>query len=123
MTEPIRILIIAPSGRISDSLRVLLRAGCRIAIVGQATDSEAGVHMAAELSPGLALLSTRLPGGAVWPLLERLRRQWPQIRCCVLAQNVAEEHRAKQMGAYAVLQNGFAAEDLYRIVETVKIKQ
>lgn len=123
MTPPIRVLIVSPNGRIYDSLRVLLRAREGLVLVGQAAGSAAGLRLVAEWSPSLVLLSTDLPGDEAWTLLWLLSRCRPQVRCCVLAQNSAEEHRARQMGAYAVLQTGFAAEDLYRLVETVEQEQ
>lgn len=119
MSESIRILIVAPSDRISDSLRVLLRARRNLVIVGQAADSTAGLRMIAERSPELVLLSTDLPEVEVLIMLQQLLRHWPLVRCCVLAQNAAEERQARQMGAYAVLQTGFAAEDLYQVVEKI----
>jgi len=119
MSGSIRILIVAPSDRISDSLRVLLRARRNLVIVGQATDSATGLRMIAERPPDLVLLSTGLPEAEVLTMLQELLRNWPLVRCCVLAQNAAQERQACQMGAYAVLQTGFAAEELYQVVEKI----
>ncbi len=116
MTQHIRILVVAPRGRLSEGLRVLLRAGRHIEFAGQAEDGATALRMVAEGSPGLVLLSTNLPGSQAWSLLRQLRQRWPEVHCCVIAQNSAEERRAIQEGAHTVLLTGFAAEDLYSTI-------
>lgn len=114
MEESIRILIIAPSGRFGDSLRVLLRAGPGMTVVGQAANRAVGFRMVAEQTPALVLLSTGLPDDDAWLLLRQLTLHYPQVRCCVLVNNLAEEKRAHLDGAHAVLQPGFSTEELYQ---------
>ena len=112
-------LIIAPPGRLRDSLQVLLQAGNELALAGQADDARSGLRMIAEHRPTLVLLDTRLPDDDAWQVLAHLKRNYPQIRCFVLAHNFKQERRARETGADAIFLAGFSAETFFEAIESI----
>ncbi|MBN1995069.1 MAG: response regulator transcription factor [Anaerolineae bacterium] len=112
-------LIIAPPGRLRDSLQVLLQAGNEITLAGQADNARSGLQLVAESCPALVLLDTHLPGDDAWQVLENLKRNYPQIRCFVLAHKFDQERRAQEAGADAVFLAGFSAEIFFEAIKSI----
>jgi DNA-binding NarL/FixJ family response regulator len=112
-------LIIAPPGRLRDSLQVLLQASNSLAPAGQADDACSGLLMVAEYRPALVLLDTHLPGDDAWQVLEHLKHNYPQIRCFVLAHSFDQERRAQETGADAVFLAGFSAETFFEAIKSI----
>jgi DNA-binding NarL/FixJ family response regulator len=102
-----------------DSLQVLLQAGNEITLAGQADDARSGLQLVAEYRPTLVLLDTHLPGDDAWQILGHLKRNYPQIRCFVLAHNFAQERRAQEAGADAVFLAGFSAETFFEAIKSI----
>jgi DNA-binding NarL/FixJ family response regulator len=118
-TNCISALIIAPPGRLRDSLQVLLQAGNKITLAGQADDARSGLQLVAEYRPALVLLDTYLPGDDAWQILEHLKRNYPQIDCFVLAHSFDQERRAQEAGADAVFLAGFSAETFFEALKSI----
>lgn len=79
-----------------------------------AGDVETGARLLAEVCPRLAVLDVRLDGGDGLTLLPELAESSPQTRVVVLTAHVqpAVIHRARALGAYAVLAKGTTLPDL-----------
>lgn len=60
--EPLRVLIADDHLLFRDGLRTLLTAAPDMALVGEATDGEEAVALAAELQPDVALMDIQMPG-------------------------------------------------------------
>jgi len=110
-------LIIAPPGRLRDSLRVLLRASGRIARVEEADDARLGLQSIAERPPGLVVLDAGLCEEDALAVLGQIKTQWPRLPCLVLVNNLDQEPVARAAGADAVLQAGFATEDFFSAID------
>jgi DNA-binding NarL/FixJ family response regulator len=117
--ERISTLIIAPPGRFRDSLRVLLRAGKQISLIGQADEGTAGLKIIAEEKPRLVLLDADLPDEAAWGILDQLKKESENIRCLLLTHTPHQQAKAQQAGANAVLPDGFSTEILFENLQSL----
>ena len=100
--------MVAPEGRLRDSLSALLATHAHIAVVGEADDELSARTMVTEQSPAVVLLHTDLPGETAWNLLRWIKETQPRIRCLVLAGGLKKQQLARDNRADAVLLNGFS---------------
>ncbi len=110
-------LIIAPPGRLRESLRVLARAVNWIVLIEQADDGPAGLRQIADHSPALVLLDTHLPDDQAWETLRQIKHKWTHVRCVVLTHAHDQEQRARLAGADGVLPSGFPAEAFFNLID------
>lgn len=111
------VLVIAPPGRLRDSLIVLLRAHNGLALAGQADNCAEGLQFVRQLRPTLVLLDARLPEKQTWRTLCLLKLK----RChpIALVRTAEQARAARQMGAEAVLSDGFTAGEISETIQTV----
>jgi len=119
MSQRVSALIIAPAGRLRDSLRVLLRASGRIGRVEEADDARSGLGAIAERPPGLVVLDAGLGEADALGVLGQIKTQWPPLPCLVLVRNLEQEPTARAAGADAVLQAGFATETFFSTIQRI----
>lgn len=112
VSKDVSALIIAPRGRLRDSLGVLVRARDEISVVRESDDPAEGLVAIAERPPTIVLLDINEPDEQAWSILRQVKVTWPQICCCVVAHSLIQEQQARAAGADAVLQAGFSAEAL-----------
>lgn len=117
MTDITVVLIIAPIGRLRDSLRVLLRASNHIEHVDQADNVFAGLRMAADFAPALVLLDVNAPGNGIEQDVRQIRALRPRPACVVLTYAADQERQARAAGADGILQAGASAEAFFATVE------
>ena len=117
MSQHASALIIAPPGRLRDSLRVLLRATGRIARLEEAHDARSGLQSIAARAHALVLLDADLGDDDTRRVLGQLETQWPQLPYLVLVHTLDQEHMARAAGAGTVLQAGFATETFFSTIE------
>ena len=119
MDKSLVVLVIAPPGRLRDSLRVLLRAA-DVAHILEADTFQAGLSALAQAQPALVVLD---PGGLVddvGHLLRQLRHNG-HGRCLVWAHTAEQERQARRAGADGTLAPGLSSEALRAILDnTVK---
>ncbi len=107
------ILIISESGRLRDSLRVILQS-CFPKASLEETGTMTKVQQFLSGSPGaLVLLDSALPEAQTFHGLEPFGR-----RCVVLAHSYEQQKKAQGIGNNAVLLDGFTTESLFAAVET-----
>ncbi len=116
-TDSQAILVIAPPGRLRDSLLVLLQASGQVSLAGQADDGPAGLCWLAERIPIAVLLDADLPDGQAWWALRWIKNKWPQLPCLVLAHTHAQECQARVDGAEVVVQVGLSSETLFNALD------
>ncbi len=116
-TDSQAILVIAPPGRLRDSLLVLLQASGQVSLAGQADDGPAGLCWLAERIPIAVLLDADLPDGQAWWALRRIKNEWPQLRCLILVHTYAQECQARAEGAEVVVQAGLSTETLFNALK------
>lgn len=112
------VLIIAPPGRLRDSLRVLLRASHHGARVTQADNLPAGLRMIVELFPTLVLLDADVSGNGATQAVQQIKAHRLTLPCIVLAHTTEQEYQARAAGAAGVFQAGASAEAFFAIIES-----
>jgi len=111
-------LIIAPPGRLRDSLRVLLRASHPGARVTQADDLPTGLRMIVELFPTLVLLDADVSGNGATQAVQQVKAHCLTLPYIVLAHSSEQEYQARVAGADGVFQAGASAEAFFAIIES-----
>jgi DNA-binding NarL/FixJ family response regulator len=107
------ILIVAPAGRVRDSLRVLLKSTRPLIHIDWAED----INRLADTPPMLVLLDATLPDDQAWQALEHIRSHYPQHRCLILAHSSTHQKQAQAVGAQVIWLEGLTAADLFAVVE------
>lgn len=115
--ENARVCIVAPPGRLRDSLRVLLRANEDIEVVGIADDIQSATGVVEGALPDLVLLDAGYPDCDMITMINALKAKQPEVHCCVLAHTRDQEQGALEMGAGAVLQDGFSARTFWNSIQ------
>ncbi|MFQ5616457.1 MAG: hypothetical protein ACE5GO_08365 [Anaerolineales bacterium] len=113
--------IIAPPGRLRESLLVLLRASEEIVVSGWADDGPTGLAALAGRPPCLVLIDAGLGDGGAWEVLARLQRRQPPFPCLLLARTREQAQRAHAGGAAAVLQAGLSGEAFHKALQSINL--
>lgn len=116
VSKDVSALIIAPRGRLRDSLGVLLRARDEINVVRESDDAAEGLVEIAERPPTMVLLDVTVADEQAWRQLRQLKTTWPLIPCGVVVHTTEHERQARLAGADATLRAGFSAETLNRTI-------
>jgi len=111
------ILIIAPAGRVRDSLRVLLKSTRPLIHIDWAEE----IDQLADTPSTLVLLDASLPDDQTWSALDHIRQYYPQHRCLILAHSTEHQKRAQAAGARVVSLEGLTAASLFAAVEEAAI--
>jgi DNA-binding NarL/FixJ family response regulator len=117
MMTKIHALIVTAPGSLQNGLLALMTAVPEIEVVGEASSASAALEMVAERSPDLVLLDGKLADHEPWAMLEQIKKNWPAIRCIVLAEDVPQQREAEASGADIALVKGFAPVQLIAAVE------
>lgn len=112
------VVIVSPSGRLRDGLRVVLRDSTGVQIVGECEDNPSVLQHLTNPRVNVLLLDIELGDGA-WVLLARVRRERPDVRVVMLAHNSAQQRLAEEAGADSVLMAGSPAEEFKRMFRSV----
>ena len=110
------ILIASQSGRMRDSLRLLLATAPGVEVIGCADDSASALAQVAGLCPALLLLDANLPGENVLSVLKRIRDDGCRPRCLVLVDTQRQQGDALAAGADAALIKGYATAKLFEVI-------
>jgi DNA-binding response OmpR family regulator len=115
MVKLAHVLIIAPPGRLRDSLSVLLHAA-GVTQVSEADAFHAGLHALTQTQPDLVVLDPGALMAEVSPMLQQLRQAG--VGGCLVWTPTAEQARlARQAGLGVTLRPGLSAETLAVILE------
>jgi DNA-binding NarL/FixJ family response regulator len=115
MVQYIRALIIAPPGLLREGLLAALGTLHSIEVVGQAdTVSQA---MVVEHEPAFVLFSIEGPEHNNLAALQKIKAQWPAVRCIALVDTVAQQQAALAIGAEEVLIKGVRPQVLLAKIE------
>jgi DNA-binding NarL/FixJ family response regulator len=110
------VVIVAPPGRLRDSLRVLLRGNTGIRVSGEADDGASALRLIAANPPTLAVLDANLNGDGAWWTLRQIKSGWPQVRCILLAHDAEQQQRARAASADGVFLAARTAEALALVI-------
>ncbi len=115
-------VVIADDHRIvRDGIRWMLADADSIEIVGEAESGEALLALLAESPVDIVLLDVRMPGMSGLDALERIRREFPQVRVAVLSMHdqPAYVRRAVELGASGYLLKNTGRDELIRALHTI----
>jgi AmiR/NasT family two-component response regulator len=115
MVKPTSVLIIAPPGRLRDSLRVLLYA-VGVVRVSEADAFAAGLDTLARIRAELVVLDPGASMDEVTPMIQKLRRAGA-AGCLVWTPTAEQARWARQAGLDVTLLPGLSAETLAVILE------
>ena len=115
MTDVRNALLIARPGYMRSGLQALLAASGLVDRVILAHDSMSALQQAATVPIAMALLDGDLPGSAL-PVLGRLHREYPGLRCLFLATTSQQQAMALAACADGVLLRGCSTAELHQAI-------
>jgi two-component system nitrate/nitrite response regulator NarL len=120
-STPIRILLVDDHELVRTGLRMLLERYSHIMVVGEASDCDAALEIAAREQPDIVLLDLDLGGKSSLTMLPDLFAAAPNTRIILVTGVRAPEeyHRAVRLGVMGVVLKEQAAQALIHAVERV----
>lgn len=116
--EPVRVLIADGQGLVRAGLRVLLEAGGRITVVGEAATGEDAVALARRIRPDVVLLDAKLPGLDTLDVTAQVASE-PGVAVMLLPASETDErnYAALRAGASGVLVKDTEGAEVVRAIE------
>jgi DNA-binding NarL/FixJ family response regulator len=118
---PIRVVLVDDHGIVREGLRQVLASDATFEVVGEASNGEQALEVAARLLPDVILLDITMPGDSGLVVAQKLRARVPSARVLMLsvhddAEYVLESVRA---GAHGYLRKDTTPGDLRAAVRAV----
>jgi CheY-like chemotaxis protein len=110
------LLLVAPNGRVQESLRVLL-SDLPLKVIGPVADARSALALVQEWQPPLVLLDFGLPAAEAGEVLERLHAHSPAVRCLALVETVDQLAEAKAGQVDGILLKGYRLDDLTSAID------
>ncbi len=119
--EAIRVLIVDDHTVVRDGLSSMLAREPDFEVVGEASNGEDAVRLAANLTPDVILMDLRMPRMDGVTAMKRIRDAGPDTRFLVLTTFDTDEYifQAIEAGARGYLLKDSSREDLFRAVRAV----
>jgi DNA-binding NarL/FixJ family response regulator len=118
---PVRILLVDDHAIVREGLRALLDDVNGMRIVGEATNGDEAVEMAARLQPNLVLMDLKMPGMPAPDAIRTIRAHNPSIHVLMLT-SYAEDQQVQKVisaGALGYVLKDVAKAELLRAMATV----
>jgi DNA-binding NarL/FixJ family response regulator len=118
---PVRILLVDDHAIVREGLRALLDDVNGMRIVGEATNGDEAVEMAARLEPNLVLMDLKMPGLPAPDAIRTIRARNPSIQVLMLT-SYAEDQQVQKVisaGALGYVLKDVAKAELLRAMATV----
>jgi DNA-binding NarL/FixJ family response regulator len=120
-SEMIRLLIVEDQPNVRKGLRMLLAAEPDLSVIGEVSDGEAALALAASLDPDIVLMDVELPGQDGIATTRALHLMLPQARIIMLSIH-DDQHtraRAEKAGAAAFVSKSMPTETLLTTIRQV----
>lgn len=119
--QPIKILIAVSRAMFRDGLRALFQMESGFHVVGEASDGESAVRMAAEIKPDILLLDMVIPKRNGLDVLRQLQRLSLPVRVIALTADVGKDAsvQALNFGARGIILNSSAGTTLFEAIRKV----
>jgi len=118
---PVRILLVDDHAIVREGLRALLDDVNGMRIVGEATNGDEAVEMAARLEPNLVLMDLKMPGMPAPDAIRTIRARNPAIQVLMLT-SYAEDQQVQKVisaGALGYVLKDVAKAELLKAMATV----
>jgi len=99
MSDKIRLLLADDHAILRSGLRLLLSEQPDMEVVGEAADGEEAIEKTRELNPDILLLDITMPGVGGLEVLERIKKECPQVRVVVLTMHADESYMERVMAS------------------------
>jgi len=99
MSDKIRLLLADDHAILRSGLRLLLSEQPDMEVVGEAADGEEAIEKTRELNPDILLLDITMPGVGGLEVLERIKKECPQVRVVVLTMHDDESYMERVMAS------------------------
>ncbi|MBW4696294.1 MAG: response regulator transcription factor [Aphanocapsa lilacina HA4352-LM1] len=121
MSEPITVLLVEDDPLFRMGLALFLRNQPELQLMGEAEDGESALDLVGRLQPRLVLLDLSLPGIGGQRTLERLKREYPEVRVLVLTSREEANlvQAILQKGADGYCLKGISPEHLLTVIREV----
>ena len=119
ITNQISILVIAPLGRLRDSLAVILKSSAEFSIVGQASDGQAGLQLLRTHQPEVVILAAETPDDSNWPALDHLQSLAPQSQFLTLTPSNPQQAQTKTAATHQLHVENLTAENLTQAIHAL----
>ncbi len=118
---PIRVLLVDDHQVVRAGLRMLLGRAAGVEIVAEAGDASEALHALAAHRPQVVLLDLSMPGASGLEVIERARREWPEVRIVILSVHAEEELivQALRAGAAGYLLKDAGPDELEKAIRIV----
>jgi DNA-binding NarL/FixJ family response regulator len=119
--EPTRVLLADDHTLVRAGIRALLNTIEGVDVVAEAGDGLEALRLIEELQPDIALLDVTMPGLSGLEVLERSKKQFPDLRVIILTVHDAAEYamQALRAGAAGYLPKSAAVNELQLALEIV----
>jgi len=116
--NPIKVLIVDDHEMVRTGLRQLLETENDIKVVGEASDGVAGLELAKELHPDVAVLDVAMPKMGGLETIGLMRQALPNVKIVILSMFGKESfaHEALRAGAHAYILKGAPSDDLLKAI-------
>jgi two-component system NarL family response regulator len=121
VSEPITVLLVEDDPLFRMGLALFLRNQPELQLMGEAEDGESALDLVGRLQPRLVLLDLSLPGIGGQRTLERLKREYPEVRVLVLTSREEANlvQAILQKGADGYCLKGISPEHLLTVIREV----
>jgi len=119
--KPIRVLIADDHALVRAGIRALVEKIEGVVVVGEAGKGKEALDLIEQFKPNLMLLDIKLPDGSGFDVLDRVTKEYPDLRVIVLTVHEAGEYaiRALREGAAGFLPKSAASAELEQAIHTV----
>jgi DNA-binding NarL/FixJ family response regulator len=119
--EKIRILIVDDQTNVRQSLATILGLIDDFTIVGEASDGEEAIRLAAELAPDIVLMDMSMSDLDGTAATRSIKEQTPGVKVLMLTMHGSQtaRQRAFEAGVAGFMEKGIAMEDLAHLIRHV----
>ncbi len=116
--RPTRVLLADDMPQVLRDLHQLLDLTGAMSVVGEASNGEQAVQLAAQLQPDAVVMDLEMPGMGGYEATRRIRAQFPKVRVIILSVHAeaAEQEHARDAGADAFVIKGASYEVLVKAI-------
>jgi DNA-binding NarL/FixJ family response regulator len=111
------VLIVAPPGKLRESLRLLLASSSHVKSIRLADNHLSATWSNLSDGPDAAILALDPFGEETLTILQKIQQNWPKTRTVILVDSEQEYKLVKSAGADVIFMKGIRAANLLKAIE------